>query len=70
MFNAQNSRSELAGAAEVQEDRRLKVDLPIDQVKHDPAVWRCGCEPLGPVYLTGRRRRIDFSPGTLLATPP
>ncbi|KAM8736131.1 doublecortin domain-containing protein 2 [Acanthopagrus schlegelii] len=33
VFNAQNSRSELAGAAEVQEDRRLKVDLPIDQVE-------------------------------------
>lgn len=36
MFNAQNKRSEMAGAAEVQEDRQLKVDLPIDQVKHNP----------------------------------
>lgn len=35
MFNAQNKRSEMAGAAEVQEDRQLKVDLPIDQVKHN-----------------------------------
>ncbi|XP_073339297.1 doublecortin domain-containing protein 2 [Pagrus major] len=33
VFNAQNSRSEMAGAAEVQEDRKLKVDLPIDQVE-------------------------------------
>uniref|UniRef100_A0A3Q3FAS9 Si:dkey-25g12.4 n=1 Tax=Kryptolebias marmoratus TaxID=37003 RepID=A0A3Q3FAS9_KRYMA len=31
VFNAQNKRSETAGAAEVQEDRQLKVDLPIDQ---------------------------------------
>uniref|UniRef100_A0A3Q1EYL4 Si:dkey-25g12.4 n=1 Tax=Acanthochromis polyacanthus TaxID=80966 RepID=A0A3Q1EYL4_9TELE len=31
VFNAQNKRSEMAGAAEVQEDRQLKVDLPIDQ---------------------------------------
>lgn len=38
MFNAQNSRGEVAGAAEVQEEGRLKVDLPIDQVKHDPAM--------------------------------
>uniref|UniRef100_A0A8D0D1B3 Si:dkey-25g12.4 n=1 Tax=Sander lucioperca TaxID=283035 RepID=A0A8D0D1B3_SANLU len=34
VFNAQNKRSETAGAAEVQEDRQVKVDLPIDQVKH------------------------------------
>ncbi|KAI3367677.1 hypothetical protein L3Q82_026517 [Scortum barcoo] len=33
VFNAQNGRSETAGAAEVQEDRQLKVDLPIDQVE-------------------------------------
>ncbi|KAM3594743.1 uncharacterized protein V6R79_013465 [Siganus canaliculatus] len=33
VFNAQNIRSEMAGAAEVQEDSRLKVDLPIDQVE-------------------------------------
>lgn len=33
VFNAQNKRSEMAGAAEVQEDRQLKVDLPIDQVE-------------------------------------
>ncbi|XP_069391872.1 doublecortin domain-containing protein 2C isoform X5 [Paralichthys olivaceus] len=33
VFNAQNKRSETAGAAEVQEDRQLKVDLPIDQVE-------------------------------------
>ncbi|XP_069575154.1 doublecortin domain-containing protein 2 [Brachyistius frenatus] len=33
VFNAQNERSEMAGAAEVQEDRKLKVDLPIDQVE-------------------------------------
>lgn len=36
MFNAQNKRSEMAGAAEVQEDRQLKVDLPIDQVQQNP----------------------------------
>uniref|UniRef100_A0A3Q3A3N6 Si:dkey-25g12.4 n=1 Tax=Kryptolebias marmoratus TaxID=37003 RepID=A0A3Q3A3N6_KRYMA len=36
VFNAQNKRSETAGAAEVQEDRQLKVDLPIDQVKSNP----------------------------------
>lgn len=35
MFNAQNKRSELAGATEVQEDGRLKADLPIDQVEHE-----------------------------------
>ncbi|XP_040917231.1 doublecortin domain-containing protein 2 [Toxotes jaculatrix] len=33
VFNAQNKRSEIAGAAEVQEDSQLKVDLPIDQVE-------------------------------------
>uniref|UniRef100_A0A8C9YTZ7 Si:dkey-25g12.4 n=1 Tax=Sander lucioperca TaxID=283035 RepID=A0A8C9YTZ7_SANLU len=33
VFNAQNKRSETAGAAEVQEDRQVKVDLPIDQVE-------------------------------------
>ncbi|XP_054470542.1 doublecortin domain-containing protein 2 [Anoplopoma fimbria] len=33
VFNAQNKRSETAGAAEVQEDLQLKVDLPIDQVE-------------------------------------
>ncbi|XP_067336760.1 doublecortin domain-containing protein 2C [Channa argus] len=33
VFNAQNKRSEMAGAAEVQEDSQLKVDLPIDQVE-------------------------------------
>ncbi|XP_062253255.1 doublecortin domain-containing protein 2 isoform X1 [Platichthys flesus] len=33
VFNAQNKRRETAGAAEVQEDRRLEVDLPIDQVE-------------------------------------
>ncbi|XP_028995487.1 doublecortin domain-containing protein 2C isoform X3 [Betta splendens] len=33
VFNAQNKRSEMAGAAEVQEDHQLKVDLPIDQVE-------------------------------------
>ncbi|XP_075964617.1 doublecortin domain-containing protein 2C [Anarhichas minor] len=33
VFNAQNKRSETAGAAEVQEDGQLKVDLPIDQVE-------------------------------------
>uniref|UniRef100_A0A8D3BZ48 Doublecortin domain-containing protein n=1 Tax=Scophthalmus maximus TaxID=52904 RepID=A0A8D3BZ48_SCOMX len=33
VFNAQNKRSEIAGAAEVQEDGQLKVDLPIDQVE-------------------------------------
>ncbi|XP_049918802.1 doublecortin domain-containing protein 2 isoform X1 [Epinephelus moara] len=33
VFNAQNKRSEMAGAAEVQEDGQLKVDLPIDQVE-------------------------------------
>uniref|UniRef100_A0A7N6F9T8 Doublecortin domain-containing protein n=1 Tax=Anabas testudineus TaxID=64144 RepID=A0A7N6F9T8_ANATE len=33
VFNAQNKRSEMAGAVEVQEDRQLKVDLPIDQVE-------------------------------------
>uniref|UniRef100_A0AAX7U0F5 Doublecortin domain-containing protein n=1 Tax=Astatotilapia calliptera TaxID=8154 RepID=A0AAX7U0F5_ASTCA len=34
VFNAQNKRSEMAGAAEVQEDRQLKVDLPIDQCEN------------------------------------
>ncbi|XP_037603322.1 doublecortin domain-containing protein 2 isoform X2 [Sebastes umbrosus] len=33
VFNARNKRSEMAGAAEVQDDRQLKVDLPIDQVE-------------------------------------
>ncbi|XP_026161359.1 doublecortin domain-containing protein 2 [Mastacembelus armatus] len=33
VFNAQNKRSEMVGAAEVQEDRQLQVDLPIDQVE-------------------------------------
>ncbi|KAM6916848.1 doublecortin domain-containing protein 2C [Lycodopsis pacificus] len=33
VFNAQNKRSETAGAAEVQEDGQLKADLPIDQVE-------------------------------------
>ncbi|XP_038584769.1 doublecortin domain-containing protein 2C isoform X2 [Micropterus salmoides] len=33
VFHAQNKRSEVAGAAEVQEERQLKVDLPIDQVE-------------------------------------
>ncbi|XP_053191122.1 doublecortin domain-containing protein 2 [Scomber japonicus] len=33
VFNAQNKRSETAGATEVQEDGQLKVDLPIDQVE-------------------------------------
>ncbi|KAM9341525.1 doublecortin domain-containing protein 2 [Symphorus nematophorus] len=33
VFNAQNKRSEMAGAEEVQEDPQLKVDLPIDQVE-------------------------------------
>ncbi|KAM9842939.1 doublecortin domain-containing protein 2 [Aulostomus maculatus] len=33
MFNAQNKRSEMEGAAEVQEDCQLKVDLPIDQIE-------------------------------------
>uniref|UniRef100_UPI003AB10332 doublecortin domain-containing protein 2C-like n=1 Tax=Centroberyx gerrardi TaxID=166262 RepID=UPI003AB10332 len=33
VFNAKNKRREIAGAAEVQEDRQLKVDLPIDQVE-------------------------------------
>ncbi|XP_070834670.1 doublecortin domain-containing protein 2C [Chaetodon trifascialis] len=33
VFNAQNKRSEMAGAAEVQEDRQLKVELPVDQVE-------------------------------------
>ena len=36
VFNAQNKRREMAGAAEVQEDDQLKVHLPIDQVKHNP----------------------------------
>lgn len=40
MFNAQNKRSEMAGAAEVQEDGQLKVDLPIDQVKHN-SILQC-----------------------------
>lgn len=33
MFDAPNKRHEVAGAAEVQEELRLKVELPIDQVK-------------------------------------
>ncbi|XP_042245333.1 doublecortin domain-containing protein 2 isoform X4 [Thunnus maccoyii] len=33
VFNAQNKRSETAGATEVQEDGQLKVDLPIDQIE-------------------------------------
>ncbi|KAM4625871.1 doublecortin domain-containing protein 2C [Polymixia lowei] len=33
VFNAKNKRWEMAGAEEVQEDRQLKVDLPIDQVE-------------------------------------
>lgn len=26
----------MAGAVEVQEDRHMKVDLPVDQIKHNP----------------------------------
>uniref|UniRef100_A0A3P8UKB6 Si:dkey-25g12.4 n=1 Tax=Cynoglossus semilaevis TaxID=244447 RepID=A0A3P8UKB6_CYNSE len=33
VFDAPNKRHEVAGAAEVQEELRLKVELPIDQVK-------------------------------------
>lgn len=33
MFKAKDRRKETAGAAEVEEDRRVRVDLPIDQVK-------------------------------------
>ncbi|KAM4723638.1 doublecortin domain-containing protein 2C [Anableps anableps] len=33
IFNAKNKRSEVEGAAEVQEDPHLKVELPIDQVE-------------------------------------
>ncbi|KAM3871237.1 doublecortin domain-containing protein 2C [Diretmus argenteus] len=33
VFNAKNKRREVAGAAEVQEDRQLKADLPVDQVE-------------------------------------
>uniref|UniRef100_A0A8C6LNR7 Si:dkey-25g12.4 n=1 Tax=Nothobranchius furzeri TaxID=105023 RepID=A0A8C6LNR7_NOTFU len=36
VFNAQSKRSETAGATEVQDDRQVQVDLPIDQVKHNP----------------------------------
>uniref|UniRef100_M4A0N5 Si:dkey-25g12.4 n=1 Tax=Xiphophorus maculatus TaxID=8083 RepID=M4A0N5_XIPMA len=36
VFNAKNKRSEVEGAAEVQEDPHLKVDLPIDQVRYNP----------------------------------
>lgn len=36
VFNAQNKRSEAVGAMEVQGDGRLEVDLPIDQLKHNP----------------------------------
>ncbi|KAF7201719.1 doublecortin domain containing 2C [Nothobranchius furzeri] len=33
VFNAQSKRSETAGATEVQDDRQVQVDLPIDQVE-------------------------------------
>ncbi|KAM6973045.1 uncharacterized protein dcdc2c [Aplochiton taeniatus] len=33
VFRAKHKRRELVGASEVQEDRRVKVDLPIDQVE-------------------------------------
>lgn len=33
VFRAKDKRSETVGAAEVQEDGRVMVDLPIDQVK-------------------------------------
>ncbi|XP_048084677.1 doublecortin domain-containing protein 2 isoform X2 [Alosa alosa] len=33
VFKAKDRRKETAGAAEVEEDRRVRVDLPIDQVK-------------------------------------
>lgn len=49
----------MAGAAEVQEDRQLKVDLPIDQVKHNPILYSIAAwwglvlvYNIGPVYLT------------------
>ncbi|CAB1432505.1 unnamed protein product [Pleuronectes platessa] len=48
VFNAQNKRRETAGAAEVQEDRRLEVDLPIDQVEAKIVEEECGdgsCSP-------------------------
>ncbi|KAL2098788.1 hypothetical protein ACEWY4_005268 [Coilia grayii] len=35
VFKAKDGRKETAGASEVQEDRRVRVDLPIDQVKID-----------------------------------
>lgn len=40
MFDVRNKREETAGAAEVQEERQLEVDLPIDQVAH--SVEPCG----------------------------
>nr|XP_054597408.1 doublecortin domain-containing protein 2 [Nothobranchius furzeri] len=33
VFNAQSKRNETAGATEVQDDRQVQVDLPIDQVE-------------------------------------
>ncbi|XP_062379177.1 doublecortin domain-containing protein 2 isoform X2 [Sardina pilchardus] len=36
VFKAKDRRKETAGAAEVEEDRRVRVDLPIDQVKARP----------------------------------
>ncbi|KAM8917442.1 doublecortin domain-containing protein 2 isoform 1-T3 [Spinachia spinachia] len=41
VFNAQNKRSELAGATEVQEDGQLKADLPIDQVEANMVDEEC-----------------------------
>ncbi|XP_056151365.1 doublecortin domain-containing protein 2 [Lampris incognitus] len=45
VFNAKHKRREMAGAAEVQEDCQLKVDLPIDQVEAKVVEEECehGC---------------------------
>ncbi|XP_029900709.1 doublecortin domain-containing protein 2C isoform X2 [Myripristis murdjan] len=41
VFNAKNKRREVMGAAEVEEDCQLKVDLPIDQVEAQVVEEEC-----------------------------
>lgn len=66
----------MAGAAEVQEDRQLKVDLPIDQVKHGPIQY-CGPDEVFSiqslntlVLFIWQEVRIDFSLEALLLASP
>ncbi|XP_014906575.1 doublecortin domain-containing protein 2-like isoform X1 [Poecilia latipinna] len=56
VFNAKNKRREVEGAAEVQEDPHLKVDLPIDQVEAKTVE-----EEHGASDSTADRKSLDAS---------